>query len=375
MKMIINLHNGMSDMSALHIQNLSKKFGQQNAVYDTSWQAKRGEIVCLLGHSGCGKTTMLRLIAGLESPSAGQIMFGDRILWSNTHHVAAEHRNIGLVFQDYALFPHLNVFENIKFGLNHFKREQQKQIADDVLKHVSLSQHATKYPHMLSGGEQQRIALARALAPKPDVLLMDEPFSNLDRRLRDRIRQDTLSILRDLGTTTIIVTHDPEEALHIADQIILMHEGQIIQSGTPQQLYETPNSLFAAEYFSAINQIPCVVNHNVLKSACGQLEFKSINPEQRVDQSTSPNANYLYCFRPYHVTLSVEPQNQDSIPVTVTSSDYLGHQMLVKVQIHSTSYIIHAQGIFHCPTHVGQAFFMCIQPQQSFIFAKDSATP
>ncbi|MBF7682809.1 ABC transporter ATP-binding protein [Acinetobacter sp. B5B] len=369
----MNFYYVISVMSSLRIQNLSKKFGKHSAIHNTTWHAQRGEIVCLLGHSGCGKTTMLRLIAGLESPSSGQISFGDRTLWSHQQNIAAEQRNIGLVFQDYALFPHLNIFENVKFGLTHLNKQQQHQITHDVLAHVSLSQHAKKYPHTLSGGEQQRVALARALAPKPDVLLMDEPFSNLDRRLRDRIRKDTIGILREIGTTTVIVTHDPEEALQIADQIILMHEGEIIQIGTPKQLYETPSSLFSAEYFSTMNQIPCIFEHEQLKSTCGHLHF---NIEKMTTLSVQPihGQEYLFCVRPYHVSLSLTQETADYFAVTVISNEYLGHQQSIDVQIDHTAHIIRVQGIFSCPTQIGQSLFIQFNLTQSFIFSKQSVT-
>lgn len=359
-------------MSTLQIQQLSKKFGQQYAVHDTTWQANLGDIVCLLGHSGCGKTTMLRLIAGLELPSAGYIKLGDRVLWSQNQHIAAEQRNIGLVFQDYALFPHLTVFDNIKFGLTHLNKQEQLQITQNALKHVSLAHHADKYPHMLSGGEQQRVALARALAPKPDVLLMDEPFSNLDRRLRDRIRQDTIQILRQLATTTVIVTHDPEEALQIADHIILMHEGNIIQAGTPKALYNTPNCLFSAEYFSTLNQIPCQLKNNMLHSHCGHFQFK-VN-DSAVSQIHLVQQDYLYCFRPYHVSLELEKNELYHVDATVMSQAYLGHQQSIQLKIKNTDYLIHAQIAFNEQLAIGQQVFIHIQTQQSFIYPNTSTT-
>ncbi len=176
--------------------------------------------------------------------------------------IPAEARHIGLVFQDYALFPHLSVLDNVMFGLKKFPKAQRETIAKQALAHVSMLHHQDSYPYTLSGGEQQRVALARALAPEPQVLLMDEPFSNLDHRLRDQIRQNTIQLLKQTATTTVIVTHDPEEALQIADQIILMHQGQIIQIGSPKQLYLQPKTLFAARYFSALNEIPAQVNQS-----------------------------------------------------------------------------------------------------------------
>ena len=249
----MNMYAG-SSASILTIKGLSKKFGQRFAVSQATWSADQGQIICLLGHSGCGKTTMLRLIAGLETPTNGSIQLEQNILWNEEQQIPAESRNIGLVFQDYALFPHLSVLENVMFGLKKFPKGQQQEMAEQALKHVSMHHHMRSYPHTLSGGEQQRVALARALAPKPHVLLMDEPFSNLDHRLRDQIRQNTIQLLKNTQTTTVIVTHDPEEALQIADQIILMHQGKIIQIGSPKQLYLQPSTLFAARYFSVLNE-------------------------------------------------------------------------------------------------------------------------
>ena len=193
----------------LTIQQLSKKFGARFAVQQATWSAMSGQIICLLGHSGCGKTTMLRLIAGLETPSSGTIQLEQNTLWSEHAQIPAEARHIGLVFQDYALFPHLSVLDNVIFGLKKFPKAQREAIAKQALAHVSMLHHQDSYPYTLSGGEQQRVALARALAPEPQVLLMDEPFSNLDHRLRDQIRQNTIQLLKQTATTTVIVTHDP----------------------------------------------------------------------------------------------------------------------------------------------------------------------
>ncbi|WP_436897024.1 ABC transporter ATP-binding protein [Acinetobacter gyllenbergii] len=308
----------------LTIQQLSKKFGNRFAVDQATWSATSSQIICLLGHSGCGKTTMLRLIAGLETPSSGSIQLENQMLWNSQQNIPAEQRNIGLVFQDYALFPHLSVLENVMFGLEKFPKSQRQDIAEQALTHVSMHQHAQSYPYTLSGGEQQRVALARALAPKPHVLLMDEPFSNLDHRLRDQIRQNTISLLKKTATTTIIVTHDPEEALQIADQIILMHEGKIIQIGSPKQLYLQPKTQFAARYFSTLNEIPTQKNDQLLTTL-----FGSINLPQHLSHAQQS----IHCyFRPHQIRIQHQ-QSEGFLAAKVISTTFMGHIQQLHLQL------------------------------------------
>ena len=318
--------------NVLTIQKLSKKFGERFAVNQASWSAQSGQIICLLGHSGCGKTTMLRLIAGLETPTEGSIQLERKVLWDPYQQVQAEERNIGFVFQDYALFPHLSVLENVMFGLKKIPKHERQSIAENALKHVSMSHHIHSYPHTLSGGEQQRVALARALAPKPHVLLMDEPFSNLDHRLRDQIRQSTIDILKQTSTTTIIVTHDPEEALQIADQIILMHQGKIIQSGTPKQLYFQPKTLFAARYFSDLNEIKTQIQDQQLHTIFGNIDIPK--------HLTSSNEIRCY-FRPHQLRVN-RIKTENSLAAKIISSNFLGYSQLLKLKIEAEDKVLSA---------------------------------
>ncbi|HAV56700.1 MAG: Fe3+/spermidine/putrescine ABC transporter ATP-binding protein [Acinetobacter sp. GWC1_38_13] len=318
--------------NVLTIQKLSKKFGERFAVNQASWSAQSGQIICLLGHSGCGKTTMLRLIAGLETPTEGSIQLERKVLWDPYQQVQAEERNIGFVFQDYALFPHLSVLENVMFGLKKIPKHERQSIAENALKHVSMSHHIHSYPHTLSGGEQQRVALARALAPKPHVLLMDEPFSNLDHRLRDQIRQSTIEILKQTSTTTIIVTHDPEEALQIADQIILMHQGKIIQSGTPKQLYFQPKTLFAARYFSDLNEIKTQIQDQQLHTIFGNIDIPK--------HLTSSNEIRCY-FRPHQLRVN-RIKTENSLAAKIISSNFLGYSQLLKLKIEAEDKVLSA---------------------------------
>lgn len=211
-----------------------------------------GRVTALLGPSGCGKSTLLRAIAGLERLAAGTIRFEGRIWSGEGVHLEPETRRCGVVFQDYALFPHLTALDNVAFGLRGRGRAAKRAEALERLRAVELEARARAYPHELSGGEQQRVALARALAPGPDVMLLDEPFSGLDRRLRASLRETTASALRDSAAATLIVTHDAEEALALADSIALMSAGRIIQHGAPDQLYLKPNSLASARLLGAV---------------------------------------------------------------------------------------------------------------------------
>lgn len=255
--------------AALELHNLVKKFGSTRAIDDISLEVQRGEIICLAGSSGCGKSTLLRLIAGVDHPDSGSILLDGREVVSASTFVEPEERRIGFVFQDYALFPHLSVERNIMFGLGKIPRQEARERVAELLAHVGLQAHARRYPHTLSGGEQQRVALARALAPRPSILLMDEPFSNLDRGLRDSVRHDTLALLRKLGTTVIMVTHDPEEALSAGDRVVLMRAGRIVQTGTGYDLHDRPASRYVADFFCTFNKIQGTIRDGSIRTPLG----------------------------------------------------------------------------------------------------------
>jgi len=220
----------------------------QEIVHGLTFALARGEIGCLLGPSGCGKTTVLRAIAGFESLLGGRISLGGRELSRTGFTASPETRQVGVVFQDYALFPHLSVWDNIAFGLRKLTMAERKARVDKLLSLVGLASHARLYPHELSGGQQQRVALARALAPRPDLLLLDEPFSNLDVDLRERLALEVRDILKELGTTAVLVTHDQHEAFAIADHIGVMQNGEIVQWDTAYNLYHKPGNRFVADF-------------------------------------------------------------------------------------------------------------------------------
>lgn len=243
-------------MSNLVFRNVRHQYDGINSVDIEYLKVGAGKLVCLLGPSGCGKSTTLRLAAGLESPMSGEISIEGEVMANDRIFVGPEDRRVGLMFQDYALFPHLTVEDNVAFGLTQLGGTERRSRARAMLETVGLAASAEKYPHMLSGGEQQRVALARALAPSPRIMLMDEPFSGLDVVLRNRVRDETLTLLKEMGTTVLMVTHDPEEAMRMADEIVLMRDGRIVQQGSAGALYNRPVDAFAASFLGDVNTVP-----------------------------------------------------------------------------------------------------------------------
>jgi len=241
----------MNEQTAVACRGLTKRFGDVVAIADVSLSVHRGEVLVLLGPSGCGKTTFLRLLAGFDDPDGGTIHLGSDPVAGAGATVPPERRRVGFVFQDYALFPHLSVAANVAFGV----RGRRQRVAE-VLSMVGLTAHADRYPHELSGGEKQRVALARALAPEPQIILLDEPFSNLDADLRARVRTEVGAILRAAGATAIFVTHDQEEAFDIADRIAVMRAGRIEQLGRSEEIYHTPATRFVADFVGEAEFFP-----------------------------------------------------------------------------------------------------------------------
>ena len=240
----------------LTFDRLERRFDTTAALNGFSFDVAPAEVVCLLGPSGCGKTTLLRVASGIERPTGGRVLINDREVAGPQRFVPPERRNVGLMFQDFALFPHLSIIDNVAFGLRALPREDARREAAVALTRVGLSRYADDYPHILSGGEQQRVALARAIVPRPAVMLMDEPFSGLDVQLRERLQEETLSLLRETRATCLIVTHAPAEAIRLGDRIAVMRAGRLVQAGKAEELYRNPADLFVARLFSEINEIP-----------------------------------------------------------------------------------------------------------------------
>ena len=278
----------MSDLTPrLELRNLIRSYDNMRVVDDVSLTVWPGQVTCLLGPSGCGKSTTLRMIAGVEAPESGEIAVDGELLWGGGRNVPPEHRQIGLMFQDYALFPHLRVADNVAFGLTGDAETKAARV-EALLRRVGLLGHINSYPHELSGGEQQRVALSRALAPRPRIMLMDEPFSGLDNRLRDGIRDDTLDILREEDAGVLLVTHEPDEAMRMADEIALMRAGRIIQNGPPYQLFSTPIDRDAVAFFSDINIIHAKSKSGVAQTAFGDFPSPGLPDGTTVEIVTRP---------------------------------------------------------------------------------------
>jgi iron(III) transport system ATP-binding protein len=296
----------------LELHNVSRSFGTTIALDDVSLTMASGEIICLVGQSGCGKSTLLRMIAGVDLIDSGRILLNAQEVSGPSRFVEPEDRKIGFVFQDYALFPHLTVEQNILFGLKRRSKREAAARTADVIAHIGIAHLKGRYPHMLSGGEQQRVALARALAPQPDILLMDEPFSNLDRGLREKVRDETLSFLRGLGTTVIMVTHDPEEALSAGDRVVLMKAGRIVQAGSGYDLHDRPVSAYAAEFFCAFNRVSGVYRNGQVETAIGRFA--------QVLDACDGTPTTLY-IRPHGISVS---RGQGDVSGQVKSRVFLG---------------------------------------------------
>ncbi|GAB6842918.1 iron(III) transport system ATP-binding protein [Methylorubrum rhodinum] len=255
----------------LAVDAVSRRYGPALALDRVSLALGAGEILAVLGDSGCGKSTLLRLVSGLDEPDAGEIRVDGRLVAGRGRSVPPEARGIGLMFQDYALFPHLTVLANVRFGLKRLGRDASRRVALERLGEVGLAERAESYPATLSGGEAQRVALARALAPRPRVLLLDEPFSNLDAGTRERVRADTVRVLRQAGASAILVTHDAAEAVEVADRIALMRAGRLIQCGTAEALYRAPASPAAARALGEVIEIPGLAAEGLVETPLGSL--------------------------------------------------------------------------------------------------------
>ena len=296
----------------LDLKHIKKKFGSFTALNDINLQIKKGELVCLLGPSGCGKTTLLRIIAGLEKPTSGEV----HINGVNATAFPPSRRNFGIVFQSYALFPNMTVRQNIAFGLRnkHLTKAAINKKIEDILTQVNLSNQIDKYPMQLSGGQQQRIALARALVVSPDFLLLDEPLSALDAKVREKVRKEIRSLQQKLGITTIMVTHDQEEALTMADTIVVMNNSCIMQQGNPVEIYDHPASSFVADFVGSINFFTGNLSKNANITTDEQLKEKLI----------SDNSTYLKACRPENIEI-VEEKSLNSFNVRIRSIEFHGY--------------------------------------------------
>ncbi|MEX0283112.1 MAG: ABC transporter ATP-binding protein [Paracoccaceae bacterium] len=358
----------MQPVPRLEIRNLTRHIDGRDVVSDVSLRILPGQVTCLLGPSGCGKSTTLRMIAGVEAQDGGEIYVDGTLIADRDRQVPPERRGIGLMFQDFALFPHLSVADNVAFGLSGPKPQRRARV-EELLGRVDLLRFIDAFPHQLSGGEQQRVALARALAPKPRVMLMDEPFSGLDNRLRDGIRDDTLDLLKAEETAVLLVTHEPEEAMRMADEIALMRAGKVVQFGAPYNVYTRPADKAAVAFFSDANTLRAEVNGALAQTPFGQFLAPGVPDGTEVE----------IVFRPQHVRLDFDrngsgprPTMTDGVAArgVVQRARLLGHESLVEFRMDFDGSILKATVPNVFLPKPGKVMWLTIPRDRCFVFPR-----
>ena len=350
----------------LEVRNVTRRFDGRAVVDGVSLQVMPGQVTCLLGPSGCGKTTTLRVIAGVDRQDEGAVLVDGRVISDRGINIPPEARSIGLMFQDIALFPHLSVGQNVGFGLKGRKNARRARV-NELLERVNLSNLLNAYPHELSGGEQQRVALVRALAPRPRIMLMDEPFSGLDERLKDEIRDATLAVLKDEGTAVLLVTHEPDEAMRMADEIALMRDGRIVQHGAPYNIFNAPVDKHAAAFFSDINVIHGKVQGALVETAFGEF----------LTPGHADSTEIEIVIRPQHLRIDFDrsgsgpnPTPQDGTPArgVVQRARYVGRESLVEFRMDYDGSILKATVPSVFLPKPGTALWLMVRRGKCFVF-------
>ena len=347
----------------LELDGVGHSFGALRAVDDLVLSIAPGEVMCLVGPSGCGKTTLLRIAAGLERLQCGRVAMDGHVVACRGTDVPPENRGVGMVFQDYALFPHLTVRENVVFGLHGMTADERRERVQETLSLFGMAHLADSFPHTLSGGQQQRVALARALAPKPRLLLLDEPFSDLDSRLRDKIRDETLHILKKSGSATLMVTHDPEEAMFMSDRIAVMCDGRIAQVARPVDIYFHPTDAFVASFFSDVNRLEGVVAEGRVATPFGDLHADSLPSDTEVEILIRPEA--------LHLAWAGEGSNEPNV-AQVTAARLLGRTTLIHLEmpgLDGRPLHLHSRVREHVAFAEGDAVSVGLDISQAFVFS------
>lgn len=327
----------------LKVESITKCFADTPVVQNVSFAVYPGEIFALLGPSGCGKTTTLRIIAGFEQADAGTISFADRPLADDNVHIPPESRGIGFVFQDYALFPHKNVLDNVAFGLRKVPKKTRRERAFEVLDMVGLKDFHERLPHHLSGGEQQRVALARSIIARPKLLLLDEPFSSLDPGLRQTTREEVRDLLKGAGISAVLVTHDQEEALSFAERLAVMRDGTVEQIGTPETVYRHPETAYVADFLGQTNFVKAYVKDGIAETPLG-----------RVPVDGGATGEMLLSIRPECLTmLAPDAGSGGSKDGCVVGQAFKGHDFTCRVEVNGQFYLV--QTDYRCPFQIGDA--------------------
>ncbi|WP_155774155.1 ABC transporter ATP-binding protein [Rhodovulum sp. MB263] len=355
----------------LEIRHIDRIFGGRKVVDGVTLEVLPGQVTCLLGPSGCGKSTTLRIIAGVDRQDAGEIRIDGQLVCDTVFRLPPERRSVGLMFQDFALFPHLSVAENVAFGLSGPKAARRARV-EALLDRVALGRFIDAFPHELSGGEQQRVALARALAPRPKIMLMDEPFSGLDNRLRDEIRDETLQVLKEEGAAVLLVTHEPDEAMRMADEIALMRGGRIVQQGAPYNIYNAPVDRAAAAFFSDINVIRGTVRNLLTETPFGKFLAPGMEDGSEVD----------IIIRPQHLRIDFDRNGRGPNPTPgdgvaararVQRARFMGAESLVEFRMEHDGSVLKATVPAVFLPAPGTPMWLTMRRDRCFVFPAQGA--
>ncbi|MBP01988.1 MAG: hypothetical protein CMM25_04135 [Rhodospirillaceae bacterium] len=345
----------------LSFRDISHYFGSERVLNNVNLTIKGGEVLTLLGPSGSGKSTILRIAAGLENIQKGALFIDDTILADKDNHPPPEDRSVGLVFQDHVLYPHMTVFQNLAFGLDHLDKTSKRVRVEEYLSLIKMIEFADRYPDTLSGGQQQRVGLARSLARKPKIMLLDEPFGSVDLVLRRELRETTRSILKDSNCCTIMVTHDPDEALEMSDNIAIIKAGQLSQVGSVDDLLNKPLTKDVAMSFAGGQSLLGTRHNNIVYTSCGTLDY----------QSNTKGSSVNVIARPIGVVISNE-QNQKSNPAVILDirPDGMGVNVLLKVSDKSVRSFLPLSAIENgMRFKIGDQVHVCLDPRSCFVFS------